>query len=86
MRKAPSFEGKILELPTITIYDCPDDMPAAFVARLFYRAIPTEVCSAAPNLDAVRDWAKDHLARLGVDATCIARDRLDHPSVVETWL
>jgi hypothetical protein len=72
-------------LPMWTVYEHPKDYPDAYVARLF------EVDADGPratgsviimkNLDDLRD-----VLAFQLHLTCLARNDVDDPVIVETWL
>ena len=62
-----------------TIYDHPLDYSSGFIARKFELDQPTSETVTGTTLQGVRE-------QLPLGLTRIARDNMDHPSVVESWL
>jgi len=66
-----------------TIYDCPSDYPAHYVAR------PFDVCAGVKPYLAVLlsediAWLRQVFQRMGL--YCITRDEDDDLPIVETWI
>lgn len=64
-----------------TVYERPSDYPQGFVARLWIIAgvaMSTQTHYVAPSLDEVRAFLPRGL-------TCMSRNELDDPAIVETW-
>lgn len=64
-----------------TVYERPTDYPEGFVARLWIVtniAMATQTHYVASSLDEVRAFLPRGL-------TCMPRNELDDPAIVETW-
>lgn len=66
-----------------TIYDCPTDYPAGFIARLFVDFKPSDTTMTGPTLEAVRD-AIQHVTPY--DLPYIGRNDDDESEIIECWL
>ena len=67
-----------------TIYDKPTDHPYAFVARRFEvgtaGVVATDNIIIASQVETLRECMRDR------GLTCLERDPLDDPKIVEVWL
>lgn len=70
---------KISKFPMICIYDCPDDYPDSFVARVWDMDRPTRLVAMADTLEEIR-------AKIPKDMHCIPRTEQDEPCIVEVWI
>jgi len=68
-----------MSLAIWTIYDHPTDYPDVFVARKFNYDQPTDEILTDTTLDGLRHKLPNNL-------TCLKRDPLDDPKIVECWL
>lgn len=74
-------QAKLSQPPIWTIYDHPLDVPSAIVVRCWYGQVAHPDAFLTQSLHAARSWCIEQGG-----CVCLARNQLDDPKVIESWI